>query len=61
MALIEEFQSQGNWLFRWRSYLPLMLVALIGVAFKQSEALFQTYFHEWWEIICLGISFLERV
>ena len=57
MALIEEFQSQGNWLFRWRSYLPLMLVALIGVAFKQSEALFQTYFHEWWEIICLGISF----
>jgi protein-S-isoprenylcysteine O-methyltransferase Ste14 len=28
------------------------------VAFKQSEALFQTYFHECWEFICLGVSFL---
>ena len=58
MALVEEFENQGRWLFRWRSYLPLLLVALIGVAFKQSEALFQTYFHECWEFICLGVSFL---
>lgn len=61
MALIEEFQSQGNWLFRWRSYLPLIFLALLGVAFKQSETLFQTVFHEWWEITCLCISLLGLV
>jgi len=58
MALVQEFENQGRWLFRWRSYLPLMLLALIGVAFKQSESLYSTYFHECWEIICLGISFV---
>ena len=26
MALKEEFESTGNWLFRWRSYLPLLLI-----------------------------------
>jgi protein-S-isoprenylcysteine O-methyltransferase Ste14 len=58
MALVDELERQGRWLFRWRSYLPLMLLALVGVAFKESEALFQTYFHECWEMICLGMSFL---
>jgi protein-S-isoprenylcysteine O-methyltransferase Ste14 len=32
MALLESFESSGNWLFRWRSYLPLVLyVAASGV------------------------------
>ena len=25
MALIEEMDRSGNWLFRWRSFLPLLL------------------------------------
>jgi protein-S-isoprenylcysteine O-methyltransferase Ste14 len=58
MALLDEFERQGRWLFRWRSYLPLMFLALVGVAFKQAESLYYTWFHECWELICLGISLL---
>jgi hypothetical protein len=29
MALKEEFERVGNWLFRWRSYLPLLLAGII--------------------------------
>lgn len=54
--LTEEFRTQGEWLFRWRSYLPLILVALIGVGFQQANL--QSSEHEPWEYVCLGISFL---
>ncbi len=29
MALIEEFESQGDWLFRWRSFVPLIFIPLL--------------------------------
>jgi protein-S-isoprenylcysteine O-methyltransferase Ste14 len=59
MALVEEFQSQGNWLFRWRSYLPLVLLVLLGVAIQQSRfPLGRLWIHEVWEEFCLGVSFL---
>lgn len=29
MALREEFEQTGQWLFRWRSYLPLLMLALV--------------------------------
>ena len=29
MALREHFENSGNWLFRWRSYLPLLMIFLI--------------------------------
>ncbi len=57
MALREEFESFGNWLFRWRSYLPLLftgffLIALITTppSALRSNSLF--------EFFCLWISFL---
>jgi protein-S-isoprenylcysteine O-methyltransferase Ste14 len=57
MALIEEFQTQGNWLFRWRSYLPLLLLALIALAFNHFDWPLHSYWlHEVWSYICLGIS-----
>ncbi|MDO6383615.1 lipid A Kdo2 1-phosphate O-methyltransferase [Leptospira santarosai] len=32
MALIEEFESQGNFLFRWRSYIPgIILILCLGL------------------------------
>lgn len=58
MALQEEFERTGIWLFRWRSYLPLILVATIFTGMKNyhyihnSEAL-----HHLWEAVCLSISF----
>lgn len=38
MALREELERQGNWLFRWRSYLPLLIVPLFFVALYSSRA-----------------------
>ena len=62
MALKEEFESQGNWLFKRRSFLPL-LVLLAGVfLFIKSELYPQpswidNYPYEWYyEVFCLGVS-----
>lgn len=59
MALREELPQQGTWLFRWRSFLPLLLIAPIAIAFRRFDWPFQSYFfHEVWEFFCLGVSFL---
>jgi protein-S-isoprenylcysteine O-methyltransferase Ste14 len=59
MALSDELQRQGIWLFRWRSYLPLAFIALIAVAFINFDWPFQSYlFHEYWEFVSLGVSLL---
>ena len=34
MALDDEFRKQGEWLFRWRSFLPIILIPLIAVAIE---------------------------
>jgi protein-S-isoprenylcysteine O-methyltransferase Ste14 len=39
MALREELEKQGRWLFRWRSYLPIAIIPLVGLALKQSGGL----------------------
>ena len=57
MALDEEFQSQGSWLFRWRSYLPLCLIALVAMALRQMKMPLGSFqMHEVWEEFCLGVS-----
>lgn len=53
---------QGNWLFRWRSYLPLVLVALVAVAFLYFDWPLHSYvLHEIWSYLCLAISLLGLV
>jgi protein-S-isoprenylcysteine O-methyltransferase Ste14 len=58
MALREEFESNGTWLFRWRSFLPLLLLALFLLALRDyhyprhSERL-----HHIWQGVCLLIGF----
>ena len=56
MALIEEFDKSGNWLFRWRSYLPLVLYVLAALVIVNGldQAMDHTSFR--WSMICLGIS-----
>jgi protein-S-isoprenylcysteine O-methyltransferase Ste14 len=55
--LREAFERQGRWLFRWRSYLPLLFLALVVVQMREftyvggSEAL-----NILWETWCLGVS-----
>lgn len=62
MSLHDELRTQGNWLFRWRSYLPLLLVALLAVSMGHPQNPFGSFqLHEWWEQICLGISLLGLV
>ena len=62
MALREEMEQQGQWLFRWRSYLPVvMLVALAaglsGFTYPDGDRSRQDV----WEAFCLLISFLGVV
>lgn len=55
MALRESFESSGQWLFRWRSYLPLLLFLVVGpamIGFREprgTESLL-------WEGFCLCVS-----
>jgi len=58
MALREELRKQGNWLFRWRSYLPLILIiiVLLGMSYFEYPGHSEIY-DDIWEIICLIISF----
>lgn len=35
MPLREELVLQGGWLFRWRSYLPLLLIPILAVALRE--------------------------
>lgn len=62
MGLKREFQQQGNWLFRWRSYLPIVFLPLIALSLVGSHYPFESYsFHIYWEYICLTISFLGLI
>ena len=56
MALREEFETSGQWLFRWRSYLPLIsviifILAIVEVAVSGSAAM---AFVDLW--ICLAVA-----
>lgn len=57
MALQEDFEKSGNWLFRWRSYLPLILAVLIMIALLDYDYPGQTQFqHFAWEAFCFVVS-----
>ncbi|MBU1712559.1 MAG: isoprenylcysteine carboxylmethyltransferase family protein [Proteobacteria bacterium] len=59
MSLKEEFEKTGNWLFRWRSYLPLLLIGMLLVNLRNFEFIGQQEStDDLWEIFCLAVSFL---
>jgi protein-S-isoprenylcysteine O-methyltransferase Ste14 len=58
MALIEEFDKSGNWLFRWRSYFPLALYALASVVIGLGQDEHFPIFHLGFAWMCIGISLL---
>lgn len=61
MALIEEFDKSGNWLFRWRSYLPIVLYVLAAaVIFTESDTHHPLYSAEF-AYICLAVSLLGQL
>ncbi len=59
MALPEELESNGNWLFRRRSLLPLILLVVIVWGFRNVD---QSNHNEnrdhLWEMMCLAVAFV---
>lgn len=59
MPLREDFESTGNWLFRWRSYLPLLLIGIVILALRGFEYPGHSKrLDGLWEVVCLLISFV---
>ncbi len=59
MALREEFEKSGNWLFRHRSNLPLLMVGLIIVCMRKFQYLGHSEaIDDCWEAFCFLVSFL---
>jgi protein-S-isoprenylcysteine O-methyltransferase Ste14 len=56
MALIEEMNKSGNWLFRWRSFLPLVLYLMASAVILAEGDHHLPHFDLWWSCACLGIS-----
>ena len=53
----QEMQVQGQWLFRWRSYLPLVFLVLLIPAFGTYRYLFGNHYADLiWEALCLSIG-----
>ena len=54
--LKEQFERSGSWLFRYRSYMPLVVIALALPAAASTHALDARLDHLW-ELVCLSVSF----
>lgn len=63
MALIEEMERSGNWLFRRRSFLPLVLfAAAIPVVYLSVPCCQDGRFEAtWFWAGCLSVSFLGQI
>ena len=61
MSLVEEFDKRGNWFFKYRSFLPVILYPLatlvLIVELKQDIKLPELT----WSIICLAVSMLGLI
>jgi len=57
VTLQENMESSGTRLFRWRSFLPLLLIVPVLIAFRNFEYPYQSHhLDQIWEIGCLSIS-----
>lgn len=59
MPIKEDIEKQGAFLFRWRSYAPLVLIPAILVALGSSEYLERVFgeaAENAWEIFCVAVS-----
>ena len=59
MAYIDQMRESGNWLFRWRGYLPLVFIVIVLASLGQFRLLGGSEFDdELWEGACLSVSAL---
>lgn len=57
MKLIDQMEHDGRWLFRWRSYLPLVTIVIFVIGclrYRQPGGSEQ--FENWWELGCVLIA-----
>jgi len=62
--LTTQMQNQGYFLFRWRSYMPLLLAPIVLIALRDSEnldGLIGDTADDVFEVACVGISLLGLV
>lgn len=55
MKITREIEKQGEWLFQWRSILPLLVVPVLAAVYMQQA---QTTPAAGWAWMCLGLSLL---
>jgi protein-S-isoprenylcysteine O-methyltransferase Ste14 len=60
MALIEELDRSGSWLFRWRSFMPLVLYFMAALVIFLGQDVHMEHFDLSWSLICLGIAMLGQ-
>lgn len=64
MALQQELEKEGNWLFRYRSYLPIVMLGvgmfIFYATLQEDEGLFFRIQEHWqaYEYVCLAVSLL---
>jgi protein-S-isoprenylcysteine O-methyltransferase Ste14 len=62
MALLEEMEQQGNWLFRYRGVLPITILFIGTILYARTEIYPETFILEetpyeiYYELLCLFIS-----
>jgi protein-S-isoprenylcysteine O-methyltransferase Ste14 len=58
MALREEFERSGNWLFRWRSYLPIFIILMVILSLRDYPLyIINAQWASMWDAFCLIIGF----
>lgn len=59
MLLHQEFVQVGNWLFRWRSYVPLALLSVLLIALLQFSYPYQSHTLDTvYDFACFGVALL---
>lgn len=61
MPLREEYERSGNWLFRWRSYIPVLFFCVALFSLKYSKPLQNESVDLMWEAFCLSVSYVGLV
>ena len=57
MSLRNELEKSGSWLFRHRSFLPLLCLPLFAASLITYHYLCGSHqINEWWQIVCLLVS-----